>query len=199
MGQANGKLSDWKIITSSGGSGGATAFIVTVQGITGDLYFSKNANTGLFSPEVGVLSYYGIGAGPSVPTPIPFDLSTSRADMPSGGVLRHGPLSNGKEFALTDLAGPCVVQVVSGGVGLCYSKTVVYFGPTSVAHPLHCKAIGILSGWGETIPGLSDVTFACRMKVSRMNAEIYRPRELRQTNLRMPHFQNIPRATSCHR
>jgi len=199
MGHANGKLSDWGIITSSGGSAGFTAIVVTAQGITGNLYLTKNANASADSPDVGVLSYYGIGAGLSVPTPSPVEFSASSADMPSGGVLRHGPLSNGKEFVLSDLAGPCVVEVSSAGIFVGGSKTVIYFRPASSDHPEHCKAIGTVYGLGVTIPGASAVSFACHMKVSRMNKEILQPVEIRQPNLRMPHFQNIPRASARHR
>jgi len=192
MGLGSGKLSAWKIVTSSGASGGFTALVVTVQGVYGRLYLSKNPHASADSAGVGVLSYWGGGRGLGTPSPMPIDLSLSLASMPSGGVIYHGPLSTGKEFSLSDLTGQSVVQVCSAGFGIGGSVTVVYFRPQSINEPENCRAIGIVKGVGVTAPGASAVQFICDMRITRILGETLESRDYFPMDTRMPSYRAIP-------
>ena len=76
--------SDWRIVTTSGGSAALTAIIVSGGLTAGRLYISKNSKAVASSPGVVVLSYAGAGLGISL-GPSPVDLGASDPEMPSGG------------------------------------------------------------------------------------------------------------------
>jgi len=189
----------WCIVSTSGG-GLNLGEGVAAGGTHLSLYISTNASDDADSPGVFELGYTGAGGGLSGGLlPIKFSYSFSMSQMPSKGHIFNPPLSHGKDPEPQDLAGPCVVGVVSAGFGFGGSGTVIFFGAAlSSFSPSICSAIGFVGGSGVGLPGgpsASAMGYLGFVRVSNVNPETLAYKESPEAlNLRQPDFRAVPLA-----
>jgi hypothetical protein len=159
--RAISRISPWEIVTSESMAinigellmGGATLAA---------LYVSKNAANVTVTPfgmsgDVTRLRFLGAGVGIGVGVPI--DVSLSSVDMPSGGLVYCGELTpEGKQVQLSDLTGPCMIQVYGAALMAGVSATIVFFGNSS-GLPMASRAIGITQGVGLETPGAGAMEY----------------------------------------
>ncbi len=113
--------------------------------------------------------------------------------MPSGGDIYHGPLSSGADITLRDLAGVCVVRVISAAYFAGVAATRIFFRPATTAIPTLCKAIGTVPSFGLSTRGVSIIDYVCYMQIERVNVEMLVP-PIEPAGQHPPNFQTIPPA-----